>query len=312
MSKGLEKYLDSFKYYLSIERSFSINTVESYIYDCERLISFINDKYPNIAIKDIKTSILEEFIISLEKKKSKNEEDFLLSATTQIRIIQGIRALFKFLLISEKIEKNPAEHITTPYLEKKLPDILDREEIKQMMRVVDVSTKHGFRNRLIIAMLYATGMRVSELVNLKLSDINYKEEYLDIIGKGNKERFIPIDKKVLNDLKVYINKYRVLQKVKEEDKNYVFLSEKRGERLTRQFIFKMLREVASQAGIKKTVHPHIFRHSFATEMIRAGANLVAVKEILGHTSIASTEIYINLKTSDLRKTLQEYHPFFQK
>lgn len=181
-----------------------------------------------------------------------------------------------------------------------------------MMKVVDVSTNHGFRNRLIIAMLYATGMRVSELVNLKLSDINYKEEYLDIIGKGNKERFIPIDKKVLNDLKVYINKYRVLQKVKEEDKNYVFLSEKRGERLTRQFIFKMLREVASQAGIKKTVHPHIFRHSFATEMIRAGANLVVVKEILGHTSIASTEIYINLKTSDLRKTLQEYHPFFQR
>lgn len=311
MSKEIEKYLDSFKYYLSIERSFSSNTVQSYIYDCERLIKFLEEHYPNVAIEDINTSMLDEFIMSLEKRKSHNDEDILLKTTSHIRIIQGIRALFKFFLISDVIDKNPAEHITTPYLAKTLPDILERDEIKRMMEVIDISTIHGFRNRLTIEVLYATGMRVSEFVNLKLSDINYKEEYLDIIGKGNKERFIPIDKQVLEDLKTYIKKYRIFKDIKEEDKNYVFISEKRRGKLTRQFIFKMLREVAEKAGINKVVYPHIFRHSFATEMIRAGANLVVVKEILGHTSIASTEIYINLKTSDLRKTLQQYHPFFK-
>lgn len=311
MNNELLKYLDSFKYYLSIERTFSSNTIQSYIYDCERLILFLDDNHPDIKIKDITNSMLEDFIASLEKRKSRNEEDILLKTTTQMRIIQGVRALFRFLLMSDIIDKNPAEHLTTPYLEKKLPDILERREIKQMMDVIDVSSHHGFRNRLTIELLYATGMRVSELVNLKLSDIKCKEEYLDIIGKGNKERFIPIDKKVLGDLEFYIEKYRPKEKIKDEYRNYVFLSEKQGRQLTRQFIFKMLREVAAMAGIRKNVHPHIFRHSFATEMIRAGANLVAVKEILGHVSIASTEVYINLNTSDLRETLQKYHPFFQ-
>ncbi len=310
--KEWNKHIENFRYYLKLERSFSDNTIESYLMDCQKLFSFLEENYPNITPQNINTKILNEFVIQLEKKKGGDQEERLLRSTSQTRIIQGIRAFFKFLILSDVIQKNPTEHIVTPYIDKKIPKILEREEIKRMMEAIDVSTALGFRNRLTIELLYSTGMRVSEFINLKLSDIHHKEEYLDIIGKGNKERYIPIDKRVLNDLMFYINKYRVHQKISDGFENFVFLSEKLGKKLTRQFIFLMLKKTALTAGVDKKVHPHILRHSFATELIRGGANIVAVKEIMGHTSITSTEIYINLNALDIKNTLYNYHPFFQK
>ncbi|MBR1770218.1 MAG: tyrosine-type recombinase/integrase [Bacteroidales bacterium] len=314
MNTQWEKHLDAFVYYLKLERSFSPNTVESYLYDCRRLVDFLSQRYPDLKEQEVDIKVLNEFVSSLERKKLDDDDDIVLSAATQQRIIQGVRAFFKFLFFSDVIESNPSEQLITPYSEYRLPDILSYEEIKRMTEVIDVSKLHNYRNRLIIKMLYATGMRVSELVNLKKSDINRKEEYLDIIGKGNKERLIPLDSKVMEDLLFYIDRYRALirPRLKDKPNNYVFRSQKQGDKLTRQFVFEMIKEAALAAGINKKVHPHILRHSFATEMIRAGANLMVVKEIMGHSSIASTEIYINLNTSDLRDTLEKYHPFYTK
>lgn len=297
---------------MRLERSFSNNTSESYIRDCSRFAEWIQKFYPNTTPKDITVGMLDEFVTNMVKTKSHSEEDILLKSTSQIRIIQGIRAFFKYLLLQDIIEKNPAELITTPKQEHKLPEVLEREEILAMVNSIDASTLSGFRNKLTIHFLYATGLRVSEFVNLKLSEVNFKEEILDIIGKGNKERYIPIAKSVLNDLEFYIKHYRSEQKISKGAEDFIFLSERDGKPLTRQFIFKMLRETAEKAGIKKNVHPHILRHSFATELIRGGANLIAVKEMMGHSSVVSTEIYINLSTKDLKNTLETYHPFYKK
>lgn len=311
MNKEWAKQIENFRYYLTLERSFSNNTVESYLIDCQKLITFLQEKYPDMTPKDVSLPILNEFVEQLEKRSKVDEEESLLRSSTQTRIIQGIRALFNFFVMTDVIEQNPADHIITPYIDKKMPEILERSEIKRMMETIDVSTAYGFRNRLTIELLYSTGMRVSEFINLRLSDIHYNEEYLDIIGKGNKERYIPIDKRVLEDLKLYVDKYRIHQKQKDEYTDFVFLSEKRGQKLTRQFIFAMLKKTAERAGINKRVHPHILRHSFATELIRGGANIMAVKEIMGHSSITSTEVYVNLNILDVKKTLYTYHPFFQ-
>ena len=307
-----DNLLKEFKFYMTMERSFSQNTSESYIFDCSRFVDFMKEKHKDISPNEVSVNILEEFIFSLEKKQYDDEEDILLKSTTQTRIIQGIRAFFKFLILNDNIDSNPSELLVTPKLEKKLPDILEREEVKALLNIFDTSTSHGFRNRLTIALLYSTGLRVSEFINLKLYEINFREEFLDIIGKGNKERFVPVESSVLNELEYYIEHFRANQYIKKGEEDYVFISNKRGSKLTRQFIFKMLRESAAKAGINKTIHPHILRHSFATELIRSGANIIAVKEMMGHTSIRSTEVYINLDTKDLRKTLFENHPFYQK
>ena len=314
-----DKLLEDFAYYMLLERSLSENTRMAYLADCKRFVEYLHGLPTPLFPDTITVKDLEEFLISLEKTKTtierkqiKDAESMLLKTTSQIRIIQGIRAFFKFMILKDEIAKNPAELLDLPKQSALLPDILEREEIQNMLKIHENSTiLHEVRNRLIINLLYATGLRVSELTNLKLSDINFKEEYLDIIGKGDKERLVPIDPDVLHDLQDYIERYRTTQTISPESSNYVFLSDTRGKKLTRQFIFKMLRETALQAGITKNVHPHILRHSFATELLRAGASLIAVKEILGHVSVATTEIYINLNTQDLKKTLQKCHPLYQ-
>ncbi len=320
-----DKYLEDFKYFLSVERSVSPNTTMAYLTDCSRFVEFINTSYPNIEAKQITPKIINTFIdviIKINKTRKNNtpsttsnispnkQEEIILKATTLTRIIQSLRAFFKYLTLIDVIKKDVSKLIITPKLEQKLPTILENNEIFTMIDSIDSSTYFGFRNKVIIKVLYATGLRVSELVNLKLENINIKQEYLDIIGKGDKERYIPIAKNVLNDLLKYISEYRSVNKIDYKSKDYVFLSSKFGKKLTRQFINKMLNDVALQSGIKKKIHPHTIRHSFATELIRAGASLVAVKEMMGHKSLRSTEIYINLKTEDLKKDLEQYHPIY--
>ncbi|MBR1627603.1 MAG: tyrosine-type recombinase/integrase, partial [Bacteroidales bacterium] len=273
---------------------------------------FTSASYPDVSLKDITLEHINVFLDSVVKFKDRNEEEKIMKSASLLRNIQSIRAFFKFLILSDIIERDVSQLIETPKLEQNLPDILENNEVFAMMDSIKSNDFIGFRNRLTIELLYATGLRVSEFINLKLENINIKEEYLDIIGKGDKERFIPIAKKVLDDLLVYINKYRNSRPIKPKYKDYVFLSYKRGEKMTRQFVNKMLNETAIAARITKKIHPHILRHSFATELIRSGASLIAVKEMMGHASVRSTEIYINLKTEDLKKTLQNYHPFYKE
>ena len=304
------KVLEDFKFYMRMERNFSVNTSLAYYADCKRFVDFINNKYPNIEPSNIETKHIDDFLESIIDFKDKNDEERILKATSQTRIIQSIRAYFKFMLLTDKIKKDISKLVVTPRLPQKLPVILEDSEIKKMMASIDVSTYFGYRNRLTIEFLYATGLRVSEFVNLKLQNIYFKEEILDIIGKGDKERYVPIAAKVLKDLDIYLKEYRSKIDINPKYKDYVFISQKRGTKLTRQFINKMLNETAANAGIDKKIHPHILRHSFATELIRGGANLIAVKEMMGHATIKSTEVYINLDTQDLKRTLIKCHPFY--
>lgn len=304
------KYLDDFMYYMTMERSLSKNTIESYLLDCKRFFAFMNDKYPDITPLTIENKHFDDYIITMKKNKDTLETN--LKATSKRRLIEGIRAFFKYLLVADVIKKDPTELITTPKLEERLPIVLSNEEITKMISSIDVSSYSGYRNRLTIEVLYATGLRVSEFVNLKLSDIISSEGILDIIGKGDKERYIPICKTALRHLNIYIKNYRSQIDVKPKYKDYVFINQKRGTKLTRQFIFNLIKKTAKDVGIEKQIHPHILRHSFATELIRHGANIIAVKEMMGHASIRSTEIYINLNKKDLKKTLLSFHPFYKK
>ena len=294
-----------------MERALSGNTVLAYISDCSRFSDFLDKNYPSILPEDISVQIINEFIESIIKFKGKNEEERLLKSASVTRIIQSLRAFFKFLTIYGVLDKDISQLVLTPKTDNKLPVVLEQEEIFKMMDCVEKNTHHGFRNYLTIEFLYATGLRVSEFINLKLENINFKNEYLDIIGKGDKERFVPVASKVIKDLRFYIEKLRANIDIRPEYKDYVFISEKRRGKMTRQFINKMLNETAVKAGITKKIHPHILRHSFATELIRCNANIIAVKEMMGHASVASTEIYINLNNKDLRNTLEHYHPLYK-
>lgn len=303
-------YLEDFKYFLSVERSVSSNTTAAYLTDCSRFCEFLETNYPNIEPKDITPQIINAFLDTIIVFTGHNDEEKILKATSLTRIIQSLRAFFKYLIITDVLDKDVSQLIITPKAEQKLPVILEEEEIFAMMDAVGTSTGYGFRNYLTIEFLYSTGLRVSEFINLKLENINAKEEYLDIIGKGDKERYVPIAKKVLEDLMFYIDNYRNKINIKPQYKDFVFISERRKAKMTRQAVNKMLNETALAAGINKKIHPHILRHSFATELIRSGANLIAVKEMMGHASVRSTEIYVNLNTEDLKETLQKYHPFY--
>lgn len=312
MNSNLNKYYDDFMYYMTMERSFSKNTIESYLLDCQRFFDFMEKNYPNITVETIETKHFDDFLTKITKKIGDNEEEKLLKATTKRRIIEGIRAFFKYLIVADVINKNPTELIVTPRLEQRLPIVLSNEEIERMIATFDVSTYSGYRNRLTIEVLYATGLRVSEFVNLKLSNIIEKENVLNVIGKGDKQRYIPIIDSALEHLMTYINEYRSQINIKQKYKDYVFINQKRGTTLTRQFIFNIIKQSAIDANIDKKIHPHILRHSFATELIKGGANIIAVKEMMGHQSVRSTEIYINLSTKELRNTLFTCHPFYNK
>lgn len=296
-----ESYLNDFKSYILFERSLSTNTLEAYLRDCKKLFTFMHENYPEISINTIELHHLEEFLWQLNLKNSSNR-----------RTISGIRAFFKFLIMTDQITKNPCELIETSRLDKLLPVVLHHQEVLKMIEVIDKSTYHGFRDSVIIEVLYACGLRISELLNLKKGNIYYKYEYIKVIGKGNKERLVPIGEKALKLLRLYIRNHRSkLQKIDPKCEDYIFLNH-RGKKLTRQYVFQAIKDIAKKAGIKKNIHPHILRHSFATALIKGGANLIAVKEMMGHASVVSTEIYTHLDTLHLRETLMLYHPHYKE
>jgi integrase/recombinase XerD len=292
-----ESSIKGFKSYLQIERSLSDNSVQAYIRDIK--------KFANYAIP-LKLNEL--------KIQRENISDFLaelkddgIAARSQARIISGIKAFYKYLIIEDYIKHDPTELIESPKVGFKLPDTLSLIEIDKLISAVDLSNKQGERNRAILETLYSCGLRVSELTNLKLSNIYFNEGYLKVIGKGDKERLAPIGGRALKYLTTYINEVRNHQTIKKGQEDFVFLNN-RGAGLTRVMIFLIIQKLAAEIGLKKKISPHTFRHSFATHLIEGGADLRAVQEMLGHESITTTEIYTHLDKDYLRSNIIQFHP----
>ena len=289
--------IKEFKYYLQIERSLAANSVQAYIRDINKLAEFCS-KINKTEIST-STSDIREFISVLN--------DDGISARSQARIISGIKSFYKYLIIEDYINNDPTMLIENPKIGLKLPDVLSIAEIDMILSAIDLSKKHGERNRAMIETLYSCGLRVSELINLKISNVQFIEGYLKVTGKGNKERLTPIGSKAVKYMSLYINEVRIHQKIKKDNEDFIFLNN-RGSKLTRVMIFTIIKKLVNIVGIKKKISPHTFRHSFATHLIEGGADLRAVQEMLGHESITTTEIYTHLDKDYLRSNLMRFHP----
>lgn len=286
-----------FRNYLKLEKSLSQNSIEAYLHDIEMLRKYFLEKDTGRQPDMISREDLDNFIHWLNGLSG--------NARTQARIISGIRAFFRFMLIEGIIEENPSALIESPKLGFRLPDVLTVEEIERLIGAIDLSQPEGHRNKAIIETLYGAGLRVSELVNLKITDIHSREGFIVVTGKGNKQRMVPVGGKALKAIDFYYDQRRTLKKI--HDENIVFLN-RRGRKLSRVMIFNIIKDTARLAGIKKNISPHTLRHSFATHMIEAGADLRAVQEMLGHESILTTEIYTHIDRSFLKDTLAMFHP----
>jgi integrase/recombinase XerD len=297
MSLSWKQSFKDFETYLKLEKSLSQNSIEAYLNDVSKLESFFVETDQNITPDKVSYHDLKEFLLWFNKNHN--------NSRTQSRVLSGIRAFFKFLLIEGEISENPSSLIESPKIGLKLPEVLSIEEIDKMIDQIDLSKPEGHRNKAIIETLYGCGLRVSELVNLRLTDINKDEGYVIITGKGSKQRLVPVSNKALREIEIYMTDRNWLKVVK--DANILFLN-RRGGRLTRVMIFTIIKGLVAKAGIRKKVSPHTFRHSFATHMIEAGADLRAVQEMLGHESIMTTEIYTHIDRSYLRDTLIMFHP----
>ena len=289
--------IKEFKSYLRIERSLSENTIDSYLRDIRKLAKFSEKKDLNEL--QITKAEVKEFISEINKEG--------ISARSQSRIISGIKAFYKYLILEDYLKVNPTELIESPRIGMKLPDTLSIEEIDSLISAIDLSHPQGERNRAILEVLYSCGLRVSELTNLKLSNIRFKEGYVKVLGKGNKERFAPIGSSAIKFLNIYLNEIRNHQDIKKGSEDIVFLN-RRGNKLTRVMIFTIIKQLSEKIGMKKKISPHTFRHSFATHLIEGGADLRAIQEMLGHESITTTEIYTHLDREYLRAAIMQFHP----
>ena len=291
-----------FKAWLQLEKSLSDHSVEAYLRDIEKFTQFLELKNSNPAPQDIVLKDLQEFV--------KWIGELGMMATSQSRIISGIRSFYKYCSIENIVSKDPTLLLETPKQKRSLPDFLTIAEIDQILESIDLSTAEGERNRAILETMYSCGLRVSELVNLRISALYPDLGFIKVTGKGDKERLIPIGKTALKYISIYRKQVRVHSTIKPGQEDILFLN-RRGAKLSRQMIFFFLKELVKHAGIKKTVSPHTFRHSFATHLVEGGADLRAVQEMLGHESITTTEIYTHLDREYLRETLRKFHPAFQ-
>ena len=282
--------------YLKLERNYSPNTIEAYVHDLDYLINFI--KGEGLAIADVRLSHLETFAATIH--------EFGVSATSQARILCGVRSFFRFLVLDGVLADDPAELLESPAVGEHLPEVLTTEEVDRMEASIDLSKWEGQRNRAIIEVLFSCGLRVSELVNLRFSDVSLNDKFLRIVGKGSKERLVPISDAALREIQLWLFD-RNLMKVKPGEQEYVFLN-RRGAHLTRTMILIMIKRTAEEAGITKTVSPHTLRHSFATALLNGGANLRAIQEMLGHENIKTTQIYTHIDITTLRDEILNHHP----
>ena len=284
-----------FRQYLVYEKGLSPKSVEAYLHDVQLLADFLGED----KIADATFEELQKFL------KHLYESDF--NARSQARIVSGMRAFYRYLIYARQREDDPTELLDAPKIGMHLPDVLTVEEIQSIMDVIDLSTPEGHRNRAMVEVMYGCGLRVSELVTLRLSNLFFDDGFIKVVGKGNKERLIPIGKTAINAVNQYVEGKRKLLKIKKGEEDYVFLN-RRGAHLTREMVFMLVKKWVAAAGIYKTVSPHTFRHSFATHLIEGGADLRAVQEMLGHESITTTEIYTHLDQDYLRTNIALFHP----
>ncbi len=282
--------------YLKLERNYSSNTLEAYRRDLRCLLQFLKSK--KLSVLDVKLEDLEEFSAELH--------DIGVTARSQARILSGVRSFYRFLLIEDYLQDDPTELLPSPQVGEYLPEYLSVEEVDRLEEAIDLGKWEGQRNKTIIEVLFSCGLRVTELVNLKMSDIFEEDKYVRVLGKGNKERLVPISETALRQLH-YWYMDRNLMKIKTGEEDYVFLN-RRGAHLTRTMILIMIKDAAKAAGIKKTISPHTLRHSFATALLKGGADLRIIQALLGHENLGTTEIYTHLETSDLRNEILEHHP----
>lgn len=299
----IHQEIEDFRAFLKIEKSLADNSIQSYISDIEKLINFLELHDIELTFSQNDISILKKFVEDLNKMG--------LGARSQARIISGIRAFYKYLLLTDQMDNDPSKLLEMPNLGSKLPVFLSVEEVDKIEQAIDLSKPEGHRNKTIIETLYSCGLRVSELINLKLTDLYFDLDFIKILGKGNKERLVPISEKAKEEIELYIQSYRNHLFIHKEFENYLFLN-RRGKKLTRVMIFHIVKELAELAEIKKNVSPHTFRHSFATHLVDGGADLRAVQEMLGHESIITTEIYTHLSNDYLKQTIMDFHPRSRK
>ena len=298
-----ENYIKGFKAYLKLEKSLSDNSVNAYLHDIEKLVQYF--EIGNIDIKPEKVTLsnLQDFI--------KYINEIGLSATSQARIISGLKAFFKYLLLEDAIKQSPAELLEAPKTGRKLPDTLSVEDINKLIDAIDLSKPEGTRNKAMLETLYGCGLRVSELINLKISNIYFNEGFIKVTGKGDKERLVPVGNVALKYIRIYLENVRNKQDIKKEYSDILFLN-RRGAGLSRVMVFLIIKGLAERTGLKKNISPHTFRHSFATHLIEGGADLRAVQEMLGHESITTTEIYTHLDREYLREAILSFHPRVKK
>ena len=294
-----KSYIIGFKSYLKLERSLSDNSVEAYLHDVNMLDHYLTSSELKISPSEIQLKHLRDFI--------KWINELGLGARSQSRIISGVKGFFKYLLMENLIIDDPSQLLETPKLGRKLPDTLDVEDINHLVEAIDLSKSGGTRNKAMLETLYSCGLRVSELVNLKLSNMHLEIGFLKVTGKGDKERLVPIGDTAIKFIRIYIDTVRNHSAIKPGNEDVVFLNN-RGSKLSRVMVFTMIKQLATKINLKKKISPHTFRHSFATHLIEGGADLRAVQEMLGHESITTTEIYTHLDRDYLRQTILEHHP----
>lgn len=297
-----QAYKKGFKAYLQLEKSLSEHSVEAYLHDIDMLTSYLLATQQTQSPSDISLKDLQSFVQWVNEMG--------MTASSQARIISGIRSFFKYCILEQICSTDPSLLLNAPKSKRQLPDTLHFDEIERMIAQIDLSSPEGGRNKAIIETMYSCGLRVSEVVNLKISGLYLDIGFIKVIGKGNKERLIPIGSAAIKCIQIYQHQIRVHQPIKSGQEDYLFLN-RRGKPLSRVMIFYIIKDLALKAGINKTISPHTFRHSFATHLVEGGADLRAVQEMLGHESITTTEIYTHLDSHFLRDTLQRFHPGFK-
>lgn len=290
--------IKDYQNYLKIERGLSPNTISNYSMDIQKLVGYLEEQGIVENAIEIDKDTIQQFIYEIAK---------VVTPRTQARIISGLKGFFIYLVFEDYREDNPMDLIETPKIGRKLPDTLSEDEINELIAAIDLSKPEGERNRAILETLYGCGLRVSELINLKLSDLYFDEDFIKVTGKGNKQRFVPISQVNQKYIDIYRNEIRVHLPIKKEHEDFVFLN-RRGKQLTRAMIFTIIKRLAEAIGLKKNISPHTFRHSFATHLLENGADLRAIQQMLGHESITTTEVYMHVDRTQLNKVLKEFHP----
>ncbi|MFI0425618.1 MAG: site-specific tyrosine recombinase XerD [Flavobacterium sp.] len=293
-----QSYIKEYQNYLKLERGLSKNTIDNYTFDIEKLVLFLDQKEIKVSPIDISEEVVQQFIYEMASQ---------VNPRSQSRLISGLKSFFNYLIFEDYRNNTPLELIEVPKTGRKLPDTLSTDEIDLLIGAIDLSTPEGERNRAMLETLYSCGLRVSELVSLKISDLFFEEGFIKITGKGNKQRFVPVGKTTIKFVTLYVNQIRVHYPIQKGFEDTLFLN-RRGRQLTRAMIFTIIKDLSVRINLKKTISPHTFRHSFATHLLENGADLRSIQLMLGHESITTTEVYMHLDRKYLAQVLHNFHP----